>query len=352
MLFNLLRFFPPETAHFITIIFLKLGITDFFLKSFQNDKILNQFIWNLEFNNPVGLAAGFDKNAEVIDSLLAMGFGFVEIGTVTPKPQFGNEKPRIFRLIKDKAIINHLGFNNQGMKKILNRLVKRHQNRFSHPGIVGVNIGKNHSTKENSKDYIQCLELLGPYVDYIVINISSPNTPGLRDLQNRQYLEDLIIAIKDSKKLDPMTAKKPLLIKISPDLDYEQKRDIALTSLAQGIDGIIISNTTLSRSNSLTDKNRNEIGGLSGKPLFIPSTLLIKEMYNLTGGKIPLIGVGGISNGRDVYEKIKAGASLVQLYTGLVYEGSKIIKTTNLELKNLLKADGYSNITEAIGTEV
>ena len=149
-----------------------------------------------------------------------------------------------------------------------------------------------------------------------------------------------------------MTAKKPLLIKISPDLDYEQKRDIALTSLAQGIDGIIISNTTLSRSNSLTDKNRNEIGGLSGKPLFIPSTLLIKEMYNLTGGKIPLIGVGGISNGRDVYEKIKAGASLVQLYTGLFYEGSKIIKTTNLELKNLLKADGYSNITEAIGTEV
>ena len=161
-----------------------------------------------------------------------------------------------------------------------------------------------------------------------------------------------IDGIKDSKKLNPAISQKPLLIKISPDLDNEQKRDIALTSLAQGIDGIVISNTTLSRLNSLIDKNKNEIGGLSGKPLFTPSTLLIKEMYNLTGGKIPLIGVGGISNGRDVYEKIKAGASLVQLYTSLVYEGPKIIKTINLELKNLLKADGYSNITEAIGTEV
>ena len=352
MLFNLIRFFPPEVVHFLTINLLKLGITGFFIKPFQNDKILNQFIWNLEFNNPVGLAAGFDKNAEVIDPLLAMGFGFVEIGTVTPKPQYGNEKPRIFRLIKDKAIINHLGFNNQGIKKILNRLMHRYKSRLSTPGIVGANIGKNHFTKESSKDYIQCLELLGPYVDYIVINISSPNTPGLRDLQKRQYLENLIISIKDSKKLNSAISKKPLLIKISPDLDNEQKRDIALTSLAQGIDGIVISNTTLSRLNSLTDKNKNEIGGLSGKPLFIPSTLLIKEMYNLTGGKIPLIGVGGISNGRDVYEKIKAGASLVQLYTSLVYEGPKIIKTINLELKNLLKADGYSNITEAIGTEV
>ena len=352
MLLNLIRFFPPETAHFLTINLLKLGVTGFFTKSFQNDKILNQFIWNLEFNNPVGLAAGFDKNAEVIDPLLAMGFGFVEIGTVTPKPQYGNEKPRIFRLDKDKAIINHLGFNNQGIKKILNRLVYRYQNRFSTPGIVGANIGKNNFTKESSKDYIQCLELLGPYVDYIVINISSPNTPGLRDLQNRQHLESLIISIKNSKKLNQATSTKPLLIKISPDLNNEQKRDIALTSLAQGVDGIIISNTTLSRSNSLIDKNKNEIGGLSGRPLFVPSTLLIKEMYNLTGGKIILIGVGGISNGRDVYEKIKAGASLVQLYTGLVYEGPKIIKTINLELKNLLKADGYSNISEAIGTEV
>jgi len=352
MLLNLIRFFPPETAHFLTISLLKSGVAGFFIKSFKNDKILNQFIWNLEFNNPVGLAAGFDKNAEVIDPLLAMGFGFVEIGTVTPKPQYGNEKPRIFRLDKDRAIINHLGFNNQGMKKILNRLIYRHQNHFSINGIVGINIGKNQYTKENSKDYIQCLELLGPYVDYVVINISSPNTPGLRDLQNRQYLENLIISIKNSKKLNPAVAEKPLLIKISPDLDDEQKRDIALTSLAQGIDGIIISNTTLSRSNSLTGKNKNEIGGLSGRPLFVPSTLLIKEMYNLTGGKITLIGVGGILNGRDAYEKIKAGASLVQLYTGFVYEGPKIINSINLEIKNLLKADGYSNITEAIGTEV
>ena len=349
----LIQLLPPEISHFLTIKFLKLGFGQNFIKqSFNQSPILKQFIWDLEFINPIGLAAGFDKNGEVIDQTLKLGFGFVEIGTVTPEPQYGNDKPRIFRLVKDKAIINHLGFNNEGKDKVKNRLSKRKDDITSISGVLGLNIGKNSNTTDLSNDYTNCILTLGPYVDYMVINISSPNTPGLRNLQNRGYLENLIISIKQNIKDDSILKNKPLLIKIAPDLDEEQKRDIALTSLAQGINGIIVSNTTLKRSDSLKDKNKNEIGGLSGKPLFLPSTLLLREMYNLTGGKIPLIGVGGISTGKDVYEKIKAGASLVQLYTGLVFEGPQIINNINKELYYLLRADGFNNISEAIGSDV
>lgn len=352
MIFKFLRLLPPEVAHNLTIKLLKTGITRFYKKNNYNDSTLQQFIWNLEFRNPLGIAAGFDKNAEIIDPLLDLGFGFVEAGTVTPEPQIGNKKPRVFRLINDNALINHLGFNNEGIKKIEKRLSHRYLNRYSSQGIIGINIGKNSFTEENSKDYILCLKSLGEYVNYIVINISSPNTPGLRNLQNRENLENLIISIKKEKKLDEKISNKPLLIKISPDLNNEEKRDIALTSLAQGIDGIIISNTTLSRPKSLTSNKKEEIGGLSGKPLYLISTILLKEMYALTGGKIPLIGVGGISSGREAYEKIKAGASLLQLYTGLIYDGPQIIKKINIELKNLLKTDGYNNISQAVGTDV
>tara|TARA_Y100000590_G_scaffold161332_1_gene185015 strand:+ start:28396 stop:29457 length:1062 start_codon:yes stop_codon:yes gene_type:complete len=352
MIFKFFRLLPPEVAHNLTIKLLKTGITKFYKKNNYNDSTLQQFIWNLEFRNPLGIAAGFDKNAEIIDPLLDLGFGFVELGTVTPEPQIGNKKPRVFRLINDSALINHLGFNNDGIKKIEKRLSYRHLNRYSSQGIIGINIGKNSFTEENSKDYILCLKALGKHVNYIVINISSPNTPGLRNLQNRENLENLIISIKKEKKLDEKISNKPLLIKISPDLNNEEKRDIALTSLAQGIDGIIISNTTLSRPKSLISNKKEEIGGLSGKPLYLISTILLKEMYALTGGKIPLIGVGGISSGREAYEKIKAGASLLQLYTGLIYDGPQIIKKINIELKNLLKTDGYNNISQAIGTDV
>jgi len=350
ILLYLINFFPPEFAHKITIKLLKLGLINLFVKPYSNSHILHQVIWNLEFTNPIGLAAGFDKNSEVVNEMLKLGFGFVEIGTVTPSPNIGNEKPRVFRLPKDKAIINHLGFNNHGMEKIKDRLSKRQNNRYFKHGIVGANIGKNYNTKDNSSDYISCIKNLGPYVDYLVINISSPNTPGLRDLQKRENLESLIISIKKNKDINSQIVNKPLLIKIAPDLNDEQKRDIALTSLAQGIDGIIVSNTTLERPKELYDNNKNEIGGLSGKPLFIPSTLLLKEMYHFTGGKIPLIGVGGISSGRDVYEKIKAGASLVQLYTSLVYEGPQILDKINKELIYLLQTDGYTNISEVIGS--
>ena len=351
MLFKILRLLPAEFAHYLTIKILSFDFFKIFFKIPKDDQILKQFIWNLEFKNPIGLAAGFDKNGEAINSLLEFGFGFIEVGTVTPKEQAGNEKPRIFRLTKDKAIINHLGFNNQGIEKVLKRLKKRYENRNYLNGIVGINIGKNAESKLISKDYIDCMKSLGKYSDYIVINISSPNTPGLRNLQNRQYLENLIIELKKIRNVDNAIKSKPLLIKISPDLNQEQKRDIALTSLAQGIDGIIVSNSTTSRPNTLLDNNRNEIGGLSGRPLFVSSTLLLREMYDLTGGKIILIGVGGISSGRDVYEKIKAGASIVQIYTSLIYEGSGFIERINRELVYLLKADGYSNISQAIGNE-
>ena len=185
-----IRFLPPEIAHYITIQLLKLGFVGIFFKQLKNHQILRQVIWNLEFNNPIGLAAGFDKNGEVVDETLNLGFGFVEIGTVTPKPQFGNERPRLFRLIKDKALINHLGFNNQGIERVKKRLSNRHENKYSTPGIVGINIGKNSNSNDYIKDYIKCLKALGPYVDYTVINISSPNTPGVRNLQNRENLEN------------------------------------------------------------------------------------------------------------------------------------------------------------------
>ena len=350
MLF-LLSFFPPEISHLLTIKLLKLNKSKIIFKPNDN-KILQQVIWNIEFSNPVGLAAGFDKNAEVIDETSNLGFGFVEIGTVTPRPQIGNEKPRVFRLKKDKAIINHLGFNNQGMEKVKKRLLKRYNKKYTTPAIVGLNVGKNFDSKDASLDYISCIKCLGPYVNYIVINISSPNTPGLGDLQNRHKLENLIVTLKKNISNISYVNNKPILIKISPDLNEEQKRDIALTSLAQGVDGLIVSNTTLTKPNLLKDSNKSEIGGLSGKPLFVPSTIILKEMYNFTGGKIPLIGVGGVSSGRDAYEKIKSGASLVQIYTGLVYEGPQLVNKINRELTYFLQADGFTNINEAIGADV
>ena len=351
-LFYLIRLFPPEFSHMFTLNILKTGLIRVFVNKTEFNPIIRQVIWNIEFNNPIGLAAGFDKNAFVIDETLNLGFGFVEIGTITPQPQKGNKKPRVFRLSKDKGIINFLGFNNNGIDKIEKRLKKRILNRYLSPGVLGINIGKNYFTKEIDKDYAICLQRLGIYADYIAVNISSPNTEGLRDLQNRNNLEKLIISLKKIKNSKDEIKDKPLLIKISPDINEEQKKDIALTSLAQGIDGLIISNSTLSRPDSLMDKYKNKKGGLSGKPLHYLSNKLIKEMFNLTGGKIPIIGVGGVNSGRDAYEKIKAGASLVQIYTGLVFEGPDISNKINKEIISYLHEDGYSNISEAIGKDL
>ena len=347
MLINLLRLLPPETAHQITISLLK---SNFFLKKKQIKiyKSLKQNILDINFNNPVGLAAGFDKNAEVIKQMLYFGFGFVEVGTVTPNKQRGNEKPRVFRLFEDKAIINHLGFNNLGSERILSNLKSFYEDKDIKE-VVGVNIGKNKSTETDIDDYLYCFEKLGIYCDYITINISSPNTPGLRDLQLRGRIETLVKKIQKRQLEIKELIKKPIFIKISPDLNDEQLRDIALMSLANNVNGLIISNSTIRRSDTLTSGYKNEVGGLSGKPIFIDSTILLKKMYSLTNGQITLIGVGGISSGYECYEKIKAGASLVQLYTALVYQGPKIINKILKELNELIKIDGYKSISDAIG---
>ncbi len=347
MLINLLRLLPPELAHEITIKLLKSNF-NLNSKNIKNYKSLKQTILGINFKNPIGLAAGFDKNAEVINQMLSYGFGFVEVGTITPKKQRGNEKPRVFRLLEDEAIINHLGFNNKGSEKILSNLKSFYEKKDINE-IVGINIGKNKSTQNDIEDYLYGVERLGIYSDYITINISSPNTPGLRDLQLRGRVEALVKKIQIKQLEIEQLVNKPIFIKISPDLDDEQLRDIALMSLANNVNGLIISNSTIQRPDTLISYHKNELGGLSGKPIFLNSTILLKKMYSLTNGQITLIGVGGISSGHECYEKIKAGASLVQLYTALVYQGPKIINKILKELNELITIDGYKNISDAIG---
>ena len=348
IIFKIIKSFPPEISHNITLKLLKLYPN--YGRSFK-DPSLSQHLFGLDFINPLGMAAGFDKNAEVVNSLFNFGFGFVEAGTVTPKPQYGNDKPRIFRLKEDFALINHLGFNNKGSEYVEKKLKKINLNFLSNR-ILGINIGKNKETENYIDDYNYCLEKLGPLAHYVSINISSPNTPGLRDLQHRGQIEKLVLSIKDKKNSIQKLKNTPIFFKIAPDMDEEQIRDIALMSLANNIDGLIISNSTIARPEILNSSFKNEVGGLSGKPLFIKSTLMLKKIYTLTSGQIPLIGVGGISNALECYEKIKAGASLVQIYTSLTYQGPKIVNKILMELVNLLKTDGYNNIKEAIGKDV
>lgn len=353
-MFNFPLFFfkslSPELAHSLTIQLLK-SKSKFINNSFEDDIKLHQHLWGLDFFNPVGLAAGFDKNAEVVLPLLQMGFGFVEAGTVTPKPQKGNTKPRVFRLLQDEAIINNLGFNNVGVDIVSKKLKKLNLNVLT-KGVIGINIGINSDSTNAIEDYCIGLKILGPLAHYVTINISSPNTPGLRDLQNRGRIENLVKALNKIKNNQENLAAKAILFKIAPDMNEEQLRDIALMSLALGVDGLIISNTTTERSSTLISSNRNEVGGLSGKPLFIKSTLVLKKMYSLTNGQIPIIGVGGISSGVECYEKIKAGASLIQLYTALVYQGPSVIKKIKNEILSCLHTDGYKNIKEVVGINV
>lgn len=346
--FNLIRNLPPEISHNFTLRLLKLNVSHKFI---FDEPSLHQHIFGFDFNNPIGLAAGFDKNAEVINSLLNLGFGFIEAGTVTPKPQYGNAKPRIFRLNQDLAVINYLGFNNKGVEFVKKQLQKLNLNSLS-KGIVGINIGKNKNSDNYIDDYNYCLEELGPLAHYVTINISSPNTPGLRDLQHRGQIEKLVKALKDKKNKLSSLENTPIFFKISPDMDEEQIRDISLMSLANNINGLVVSNSTIDRPNTLRSKFKNEVGGLSGKPLFLKSTLMLKKIYNLTNGQIPLIGVGGASNALECYEKIKSGASLVQIYTALIYKGPQTINKILIDLTNLLKTDGYKNIKEVIGKDV
>ena len=331
--------FDPEVIHRLTILFLKfIPLNKTFIP-----KELNTKIFGMNFSSPIGLAAGFDKNAEVYSKMFNLGFGFVEVGTVTPKPQEGNSKPRIHRIKKERAIINSLGFNSIGFEKVkVNLLNKKTE------GIIGVNIGANKDSKIFIDDYIYGIKFFSNHVSYITINISSPNTPGLRELHIEKNLKDLLEKIKNLKTNNEI-AEVPLLIKISPDVNDDDLSIMCDIFLEFNVDGIIISNTTLERP--FKGFGENLEGGLSGELLYQTSTNQLKKVYEYTKGQIPLIGVGGISSAKDAYNKIRNGASLVQLYTGIVYHGPGLIKKMNSEISALLKNDGFDSISDAVGVD-
>lgn len=338
--------FEPETAHNIAEVGLKLVGSCKLVKNpmekknFISDEKLTQEIFNVKFVNPVGLAAGFDKNATMIKAMPAMGFGFTEIGTMTPRPQDGNAKPRMFRYPEHKSVQNAMGFNNKGAHTVLKNLKKVHP--FEIP--VGVNIGKNKTTPEEFalSDYKTLIKKFEKISDYLVINISSPNTPNLRDLQNEKFITELFTMAKE-------LTQKPILLKIAPDMEIEQAIELSNCAVNAGAAGIIATNTTIDYS---LVPNCQNFGGLSGACLTQKSYSLFKELAKALYGKTILISVGGISTGQQAYERIKAGASLVQVYSGLVFDGPSMVKNINEELLELLKKDGYSHISEAIGADL
>ncbi len=339
----------PEAAHNLTIKALKTGLIPH--RSTTGNKALQVTLWNRHFPGPVGIAAGFDKNAEVIAPLLRLGCGFVEVGTVTPQPQAGNPRPRIFRAPDNEAVINRMGFPNRGLAVFRRNLEIFRASNKQPDGLIGLNIGMNKDQSDPAQDYTMLVRELAPLADYLTVNISSPNTPGLRDLQTPEHLAPLLDAIMAARNETCQKDPPPLLVKLAPDLDDRQKEDIAKTVMACGIDGLILTNTTLDRPTQLAPGFAGEKGGLSGAPLRDKATQTIRDFYALTGERLPLIGVGGISSGADAYEKIKAGASLVQLYSALVFKGPDVVHSINMELKSLLQRDRFSHISEAVGAE-
>jgi dihydroorotate dehydrogenase len=345
-MFSILRPFifnlDPETAHDLAIKSLKFNPLPSKMFKVEDEEMLNIELLGKNFPNPIGLAAGFDKSAEVYNSLLKLGFGFVEVGTVTPLKQYGNPKPRIFRLEEDHALINRLGFNNDGMEVIKDRIKSN-----SKKGILGINIGPNKETKDQKKDFCLGLKNFFEIADYITVNISSPNTEGLRDFHDQQKLVDLIVSLNKIKKDNGTNI--PLLLKISPDIDRSHIPEISDAAVKNNISAIIITNTTNHHRDNLKSALKNEKGGLSGDPLNQISTNMIKSFSRELKGKIPIIGVGGVNSGKSAYEKILAGASLLQLYTSFVYRGPSAAKDIKKELIQILKSEGISNIKDAIG---
>ncbi len=336
----------PERAHRTAILGLRLGLVGHQAKTAWPRLAIS--IAGLSLPNPLGLAAGFDKNAEALSGLSRLGFGWLEVGTITPLPQKGNPKPRMFRLSADRALINRLGFNNQGLEAAKRRLRQRNPS-F---GIIGANIGANKTSKDPISDYVECLAGLYGLADYFTINVSSPNTPGLRDLQGRQHLTSLLERLLSQRAgLEGKSGKKPLFLKIAPDLVPEDEKDIAEVATSLGVDALIISNTTLDRPADLADCSRTETGGLSGRPLFERSTNQIRRFHQLTGGRLPLVGVGGIDSGERAYAKIRAGASALQLYTGFIYGGPPVIPKILNDLSKRLERDGFSDFEAAIGSD-
>jgi len=342
----LLRWFDPEDAHRLAVQGLKLLPPG---RPRPDDEKLAVRAFGLNFSNPVGMAAGFDKNAEVPDALLRLGFGFVEVGTVTPKPQGGNPRPRIFRLERDEAVINRLGFNNDGAEVVLRRLAGR-----AHlGGIVGVNVGANTDSADRTADYVRLIETFAPVASYFTVNVSSPNTPGLRNLQQAEALDDLLARVIDAReRVRKSAGDSPVLLKIAPDLSLAELDDVVQIARARRVDGMIVTNTTLSRPSTLREQARaRESGGLSGRPLFRLSTRMVAETYVRAEGAFPLIGVGGIDSGGAALTKIRAGASLIQLYSALIYKGLGLVEDIKNDLASTLLRTGRDSLSEIVGAD-
>jgi len=332
----------PESAHDLAIKSLKYNFIPQSFFDVKNEEMLSTSLFRKKLKNPIGLAAGFDKSAEVYNSLFRLGFGFIEIGTVTPIKQLGNPKPRIFRLEKDRALINRLGFNNDGMDTVSRRLTNKLPDEF-----LGVNIGPNKDTKNKILDFLKCLNQLYKFASYITINISSPNTEGLRDFHEDHLLTELLTQINNVKKKQNITT--PIVLKLSPDINNQEISNVNELILKFRIDGVILANTTNQNRNNLKDVNKNQSGGLSGVPIQNLSTKFIKNFYKSNKKKTPIIGVGGVDSGQSAFEKIVAGASAIQLYTGMVYKGPGIVREIKSELIEILKKEKIKNISDAIG---
>jgi dihydroorotate dehydrogenase len=342
----LLRWFDPEDAHRLAIQGLRLLPP---IRPRPDDAKLAMRAFGLNFPNPIGMAAGFDKSAEVPDALLRLGFGFVEIGTVTPRPQAGNPRPRLFRLERDEAVINRMGFNNDGAEAVLRRLAGR-----AHlSGIVGVNVGANKDSADRVADYVRLIETFAPVASYFTVNVSSPNTPGLRNLQQAAALGDLLAKVIEAReRVRENSGDSPVLLKVAPDLSLAELDDVVQIARSRRVDGMIVANTTLARPATLREQNRaREQGGLSGRPLFRLSTRMVAETYVRAEGAFPLIGVGGIDTGGAALTKIRAGASLIQLYSSLIYKGIGLVDDIKRDLASTLLRTGRDSLSEIVGAD-
>lgn len=342
----MLRMLDAEDAHRLAIRGLRMLP---YARPRPDDPKLAVRAFGLNFPNPVGIAAGFDKNAEVPDALLRLGFGFAEIGSVTPKPQSGNPRPRIFRLERDEAVINRLGFNNDGAEVVLRRLAARAQN----GGIVGVNVGANKDSPDRTQDYVRLIETFAPVASYFTVNVSSPNTPGLRNLQQAAELDDLLARVIDAReRVRKNAGDSPVLLKIAPDLSLADLDDVVHVARSRGVDGMIVANTTIGRPSTLREQARSkEQGGLSGRPLFRLSTRMVAETFVRVEGAFPLIGAGGIDSGGAALTKIRAGASLIQLYSSLVYKGVGLVDSIKADLSSTLLRTGRDSLSEIVGAD-
>lgn len=353
---RIIKQLDPERAHDLAIQLAKrnwVAPPRFpFIPPAKDPPSLSTSLWGLQFSHPIGLAAGFDKNGEAVPGLFGVGFSFIEVGTVTPRPQPGNPKPRVFRLEEDSAIINRYGFNSHGATAVYNRLYTfnyggRSQDRY---GPLGVNIGKNKDTNSEDAvdDYLHGLDVFGELAEYIVINVSSPNTPGLRALQQEDSLRKILGPL--FKRRDRLMFRPPIVVKIAPDLTDDELDAICTVAAELNVDGLIVSNTTIDKS-GLTSKHRDEKGGVSGRPLREKSNEIIRKVYKKTKGKIPIIGVGGVENGQDAYDKIRAGASLIQIYTAFAYQGPWVVHRMKKQLASLLERDGFATVADVVGVE-